>query len=340
MVFKRDKAMKTKKGFTLVELLVVISIIAILLAVLMPALQKARELAKRTICSNQVRQIGVGMSTYALGFDGRLPWAGGGGVPWKNDTDKDEMHPSLIWRTSHSGNDTKYQNLSAKCQCGADGRPYPMRLACLFESKTIQDGKIFYCPSNTQPSRRYDSYANQDPAQGGPSSEWGRPHQLWSKLNTDNPGWIRSGYDYYPIDRNIKFAPPWTDFVMDTDARKRYPKYSCRKFANLSTTSPYLCDIMGSQDWLSHRSGLRKVTSGSTTKYLARNPGVNALFSDGHVKFITDKDVVINDKAAKLFDNTIWDIAPDNKTSSLEVDSAVFFYHMFELIGKGSVRGY
>ncbi len=327
--------MKKTKGFTLVELLVVISIIALLLAVLMPALQKARELAKRTICSSQVKQIGVAIASYAMGFDDRLPWAGGGGVPWKKDTDKDEMHPSLIWRTGHSGNDPDYQDINTKCQCGQMGKAHPMRLACLFAAKYIQDGKVFYCPSNRQEGRRYDSYTKQDPAYGS-SSVWGMPHQLYS-AKTNNPGWIRSGYDYYPIDRKLKFAAPWTGFVMDEDARKRCPQYSCRKYSNLSTTAPYLCDIMGSQDWLSHRSGLRKNSSGS---YVATNPGVNSLFNDGHVKFITDKTVSVNDKVAKLFDNDIWKIAPDDKSSSLEVNAAVFFYHMFELIGKGSVRGY
>ena len=54
-----------KKAFTLVELLVVISIIAILLAVLMPALGKAREQAKKIICGNGQKQIGYALTMYA-----------------------------------------------------------------------------------------------------------------------------------------------------------------------------------------------------------------------------------------------------------------------------------
>ena len=60
------------QGFTLVELLVVISIIALLMGILMPALQKARELAKRLLCGNDYRQIVVASLSYATDNDGRL----------------------------------------------------------------------------------------------------------------------------------------------------------------------------------------------------------------------------------------------------------------------------
>ncbi len=64
------------RGFTLVELLVVISIIAILIALLLPALALARLAADNTVSTSNLRQIGIGMDEYANDYDSFLPPAG------------------------------------------------------------------------------------------------------------------------------------------------------------------------------------------------------------------------------------------------------------------------
>jgi prepilin-type N-terminal cleavage/methylation domain-containing protein len=149
-----------RRGFTLVELLVVIAIIGILVALLLPAIQAARESARRTQCVNHLKQIAVAFHTYHDAYR-MLPDGG------KNTCDS-PVHPSAV------ANCASPPSTNWGC-CGPVNRgewSWPYQILPFIEKSNVHEEtsdsvvyqsmiSIYYCPSR-RPPRLYSNQAKID----------------------------------------------------------------------------------------------------------------------------------------------------------------------------------
>ncbi len=121
--------MTRKKGFTLVELLVVIAVIALLMSILMPVLRKARDQAMRIMCGNHIKNLQLGQTMYADSHNNKI-MRGGGAWPW------DVPFDCIVNMMKYMGTD-----MSA---LGNVTSMYNIPLAY---------SENFYCPANTPQKR-------------------------------------------------------------------------------------------------------------------------------------------------------------------------------------------
>lgn len=122
-----------RRAFTLIELLVVISIIALLIALLLPSLGRAKEASRRTACSSNIRQIGIGYYTYGVDFKDRVP------LGYVDNNMGSNYHMIMNWATP-----TRY-----------------MLMGELFNLGIIEESQAFYCPSQTSPFWSHDTSGNR-----------------------------------------------------------------------------------------------------------------------------------------------------------------------------------
>ena len=166
-----------RRGFTLVELLVVIAIIGVLVALLLPAIQAAREAARRTTCLNQLRQMGIAMQNHV---DSLKVFPTAGSIPnpnIANYTTGGTSNPGKPNGPNKQGLGWGYQLLPYLEQGAAHGLLTQPQL----QSTVVP---LYNCPSRRAPVAAgsgaiLSDYASAQPATGQCGSNSYNPLALW-----------------------------------------------------------------------------------------------------------------------------------------------------------------
>jgi prepilin-type N-terminal cleavage/methylation domain-containing protein len=191
-----------RKAFTLIELLVVIAIIALLLAIVVPAMRKAKEVARRVICGSGMRQTMIGLKTYGETYGGKLiPLARisgtanfqtGVGVVYSDN--RSATTPITPWSDFYPWMGAVSHVLTTQ---GVPYIPAPKayHLGLLYELGIITNPEVFYCPAQPLTTAlfgipyRYENYTSK----GG--YQWGTYPAVCASATTG--AYVRTSFNYW-----------------------------------------------------------------------------------------------------------------------------------------------
>ncbi|MFA5292749.1 MAG: type II secretion system protein [Phycisphaerae bacterium] len=256
---------RTGKAFTLVELLVVISIIAILLAVLMPSLNKARGLAKRTICASNLRQWTIAIASYGNDNNGYFPY-NGTSCPWcpaNSSLDSDGECKTHGWK---AGTDIAYGGIIVQ-------RFWDKYILKRDKKIIAGENNVLYCPTQKWHRSSYDP-SKPESADNVLNSGLCGYYFLTSKASWDTGnlpgGWNFGrngnvfGGDYWVSKKRIGEKHRDLPIVMDIK----------QKFITGQAASWYNNGIV-----ISSHAGSKGVPEGG-----------NFLYEDGHIKWVRSNE--------------------------------------------------
>lgn len=138
------KVSRVRTGFTLVELLVVIAIIGTLVGLLLPAVQSAREAARRSSCSNNVKQVGLAIQVFADSNNGNLPHS-------RRSDIRVSFHTRLLPFIEQVGLFSRYDTTQT-WSSGSTSSGFTVPNQVLGATRI----PTFECPSAVNPDQRFD----------------------------------------------------------------------------------------------------------------------------------------------------------------------------------------